>query len=70
MSINNGPADGESDSHTVSFGRVKRFEESVGSVRCKSDSRILHRQTHTIVFVAFGSDEQFSRTIVDGTHRL
>src|ERR1700693_1996543 len=70
MTLDNGATDGESNSHAVILGGVKRFEKSVGSVRGKSNSRILHRQTYTIVFVCFGSDKQFPRTIRDGAHRL
>jgi hypothetical protein len=57
MTLDDGPANGEPDSHTVILGGVERFEESVRRVRGKSNSHILDRQTHMIVFVCFGSDE-------------
>jgi hypothetical protein len=57
MTLNNGATDGEPDSHPVILGGVERFEESVGSLIGKSNSRIFHRQAHLTVFVFFGSDE-------------
>src|SRR5271163_3491006 len=68
MTLDNGAANRESDTHTVILGGVERLEEFVGSLRGKSDSRILHRQKHMIIWVSFGSDQQLPRTIVNRTH--
>src|SRR5580658_7684895 len=68
MTFDNGTTDGESDAHTVIFRGVERFKESIGSLRVEPDSHILHRQTHAIVSVCFGSDQQLALAIVDGTH--
>jgi hypothetical protein len=57
MTLDYGPTDGETDSHTVTLGCVERFEEPVRILKGKSDSRILHHQTHMIVFVSFGFDD-------------
>src|SRR5271166_5430765 len=70
MTLDNGATDGESDSHTVILGGVERLEEPVDCLRGKSDSRILHHQTHMTVFVFFGSNQQLPRTIVNCTHRV
>ena len=70
MTLDNGTTDGKSDSHTVILRGVERFEEPVRSLRIEPDSRILHRQTHTITFVSLGFDQQLPRTIMDEAHRV
>src|SRR5271167_4712939 len=70
MTLDDGPADRESDSHTVILGGVERFEEPVRSLRVKPDSRILYRQAHMIVFIPFSSNQQLPRTIVDRAHSV
>jgi len=70
MTFDNGATDAKSDSHTVILSCVERFEESVGSVRAETDSRILHGQAHMIVFVSFGLDQQQPWMMDDGAHRV
>jgi hypothetical protein len=36
----------------------------------ETDSRIFHAKAHPIPLIAFGSDQQFSRAIVDSAHRI
>jgi len=39
-------------------------------LRVETDSRIFHSEEHTIAFVSFGSDQQLTRAIMDGVHRI
>jgi len=70
MTLNNGSTDGEPDSHAIILSGVERFEESARSLRVEPGSCILHCQTHAIVFLSFGFDQQLPRTIFDGAHRV
>jgi len=68
MAFDNRAANGESDSHPVIFRSVERLEKPVRNLWGESDSCILHRQTHMIVFVSLSSDQQLPGTIVNCTH--
>src|SRR6266403_54068 len=70
MTLDNGATDGYSDSHTVIFSCVERFEEPVGSLRIETDPRIFHAEEHPIAFVSFGPDQQLPRAIMDSVHRI
>jgi hypothetical protein len=70
MSLYDGAADGESDSHTVGFGRIERFEDLVCSLRRETDSRVFHAEPDLVPFSPFSSNQQLSRAIVDCAHRV
>src|SRR5204863_10103684 len=70
MSFDDGAADGEPDAHAVGFRSVKRVKQLVHALGVDAHPGTPHAHTHTVAFVAFGSDQQLPRTIVDTHHRV
>src|SRR6188472_3293272 len=71
MSLDDGAADGEADTHAVAFRRVEGVEQLGQVLRVDADSGIAHAHPDTIaVPVFFGSDQQLPRAIVHGGHRI
>src|SRR6266446_8844055 len=70
MSLDDGTADGQPDSHAVAFGGVERFEEPVRSLSSEADPHIFHAKAHPIALVSFRPYQQLPRTIVDRAHRV
>src|SRR5579864_1094657 len=68
MALDDGTADGKSDSHTVVLGCIKSLKKSVHSLGIKADARILYDEPHLIVCAPFRSDLQLPWTIVHGAH--
>ena len=70
MTLDNGPAHRQSDSHTIILCCVEGSEEPARGLRFKAYSDIFHAKSHTISLISFRSDNQVSRTIVDCAHRF
>src|SRR6476660_7010058 len=70
MSLDDGAADGEADTHAVAFRRVEGVEQLGHALRVDADAGIAHAHAHTIVVLLFGSDQQLPRPIVHGGHRI
>src|SRR6266480_1629002 len=70
MSLNDGAADGEADTHAVAFRRVEGVEQLGHALRVDADAGIAHAHAHTIAVLVFGSDQQLPRPIVHGGHRI
>jgi hypothetical protein len=70
MSLDDGAADGKSDSHAVVLSCVESLEQPLRSLRLESDPRIFHAKAHPVSVVSFGSDEQLPRAIFDAAHRV
>src|SRR5262245_29202706 len=70
MSLDDGPADGQADPHPVALGRVEGVEELVHALRIEANAGIAHGDPHTVGGLAFGSDQQVPRTVVDANHRI
>src|SRR4026207_127187 len=64
MSLDDGAADGEADTHAVAFRRVEGVEQLGHVLRVDADAGIAHAHAHPIaVPVFFGSDQQLPRAI-------
>ena len=70
MSLDNGLADMQPDSHSIALGCIKGLEEFVRDFRCKAESRIFHAKAHPVRTLLFGSDEQLPRAIIHRAHRI
>src|SRR5690348_10805124 len=70
MSLDDGAADGEADTHAVAFRRVEGVEQFGHVLRVDADAGIAHAHAHTIAVLVLGSDQQLPRPIVDGGHRI
>src|SRR5262245_8908945 len=71
MSLDDGAADGQADTHPVAFRRVEGVEQLGHVLRVDADPGIADAHAHTVaVVVLFGSDQQLPRPIVDGGHRI
>src|SRR5262245_24903262 len=71
VSLDDGAADGEADSHAVAFRRVEGLEQLGHVLRVDADPGIAHAHAHTIaVLVFFGSDQQLPWPIVRGSHGI
>jgi hypothetical protein len=68
VSLNNGFAHGEPDSHSVDLGRVERLEDPFRSLRRNTDARIFHAEPDLILPVRLSSDDQLSWAIVNCSH--
>src|SRR5262245_32137490 len=68
MSANYGTANGETNTHTITFRRVEGLKKSVLRLRLDADSVIFHAQAHTVTFFFRSSNEQLSWAILDGVH--
>src|SRR5882724_7242792 len=70
MTLDNGTANGKSDSHTIDLSCVESFEKSVHTLGIEADARILHGKPHLIVCVSFRFDLQLPGTIIHGAHSV
>src|SRR5580698_68260 len=62
-------ADGaHANSHSRTLGCVESVKDLVRIARVNSDASTLNCQTHVIVFVFLGPDQQIPETIVDAAH--
>src|SRR5215813_10834980 len=68
MSLDNGPTDGQPDTHAATLRCVEGLEKPLGRLRLEADSGVFHAQPYPIDFVSFGSDEQLPWPVVDGAH--
>src|SRR5437773_12158548 len=68
--FDDGTADGQSDAHATALSGVEGLEDLVHGMGLEAHADILHRQAHTIAFIAFSSDQELSRTIVHAGHRV
>jgi hypothetical protein len=57
MSLDDGAADGEPDTHAAALGCVERIEQLVHALTLDADTRIPHRHAHTIPAFSFGFDQ-------------
>ena len=64
MSLDDGAADGEPNSHPLALGRVEGVEKLVHVLAVETGAGIPYDQTHTIAVVAFRSDQQLPQSIV------
>src|SRR5690349_4015174 len=70
MSLDYGAANRQPDSHSILFRCIESFKEFVRGFRSEADSDIFDGNAHPIPLIPFGSDEQISRAIFDGGHRV
>src|SRR5215472_10769020 len=70
MSLDNGAADRQPDSHSVLFCRVRRFKEFVGSSGLETHACILHGQAYLVPVDVFGRDDQVFCWTFDTRHRV
>src|SRR5262245_34663695 len=70
MSLDDGAADGEANTHAVALRRVEGVEQLGHVPRVDADADIAHAHAHTIAVLVFGSDQQLPRPIVHGGHRI
>ena len=70
MSLDDGAADGESDSHAVALRRVERVEQLVHALTVEAHAGIPHGQAHMFAVFPFGSDQQLPGAIVHARHRV
>src|SRR5262245_20951258 len=68
--LDDGPADGESDTHALALRRVEGIKELVHALTVNPYACIPHHQTHAIGVLSLGSDQQPARPIVDADHRV
>src|SRR5260370_38464773 len=69
MSLNDGAADGEPDTHTVAFRRVEGVKQLVHVLRIDAHAVVPDAQAHMIAVLAFGADQQAPRATVHILHR-
>src|SRR5580698_7161169 len=75
MTLDNRPADRQSDSHAFILRSVEGFEKLARSLRLEADSNITHTEAHPIMIIGISiiwlsSNQQISRTIFDGAHGI
>src|SRR5690349_9757490 len=70
VSLDDRAADGQPDSHTPDLGGVEHLKKASHGLPVETDACILHAQAHTAPLIWSGSDQQMSRTTVDGAHRV
>src|SRR5215471_8515784 len=70
MSLDNGLAHMQPDSHSLSLSCIESLKEFVRSFRCEAVSDIFDAEAHPARPVPFGPDEQFPRTILYQSHRI
>src|SRR5438876_3920089 len=70
MSLDDGAADREPDTHAVAFRGVEGVKQLVHAPGIDAHADIPHAHTHTIAVLPFASDQQLPRAIVDTHHRV
>ena len=70
MPLDDGAADGESDTHAVALRRVEGVKQLVHALAVEARASIPHGHAHTIAVLPFGSDQQLPRAIVHANHRV
>src|SRR5688572_15004730 len=70
MSFDDGAADGEPDPHAGALRRVERVEQLVYTLLVDAHAGIPYGQAHSILVLAFGSDQQLPRAVVHAHHRV
>lgn len=70
MTLDNGLADRQSDSHSVILRCIEAFEKPVRGLWFEADSHIFHADAYSISPISIGCDDQVSGTIVDCAHRI
>src|SRR2546430_13067094 len=70
MSLHDGAADGEPDTHAVALRRVEGVEQLVHALTLEAHAGIPHHHAHAIGAFPFGSDQQLPRPIVRSNHRV
>src|SRR6185437_2066608 len=68
MTLNDGPAHRKPDPHTLLLRRMERLEKLIHVLRNEPDPHVLHAQTHVMVSIRFGPDQQLSRPVLDIDH--
>ena len=57
MTLDNGVANMQPDSHSIVLGRIESLEEFGRGFGRKADSNVSHRKEYLITSIGFGSDE-------------
>ena len=70
MSLDDGAADGEPDSHAVALRRVEGVEQPVHALTVDAHARVPDGHAHTIARLPFCSDQQLPRAILHVDHRV
>ena len=60
----------KADSHAILFRRIESVEELVCGIRSETDPRVCHAETHVVILIRFGFDQQLSRPVVNAGHRV
>ena len=70
MRLDDGTADGESNTHTVVLRTVERFEEPISGFGSEADAGILHDEPNVLVTILLRFDQQLPRSIFNFPHRV
>src|SRR5215467_6065753 len=70
MSLDNGLAHVQPNSHAINLSCIESLKEFVRSFRCEAVSDILDAEAHPPRPVQVGPDEQFPRAIIYRSHRV
>ena len=70
MLLDDGAADGESDTHTVALRRVEGLKQVVHTLAIEARASIAHSHAHAIAGFPRSSDQHLPRTIVHVNHRV
>ena len=68
VSFDDGSTDGQSDSHSVILGCIECVEQSISGRRIQAGANVFYGQSYAVWVVAFRSDHQVPRTILDVRH--
>ena len=70
MSLDDRAADRQPNTHTAALGGIEGFEQLFEILRTDTDARILHAETHMIIGLSAGSDQELPGAVFDTNHRL
>ena len=70
MSLDDGPANGEADTHAAGLGCIEGIKKLVHALTVNADAGIPHHDADAIAVLSFSSDQQLPRPIVDADHRV
>ena len=60
MSLDDGPADREPDTHAAALRCMEGIEELVHGLAVNADTAVPHHDTHAVAMLSLGSDQQLS----------
>ena len=60
MSLDDGAAHRQADSHSILLCRIESVEQPLCGIGSEPDPRVCHAETHLIILIHFGLDQQLS----------